>query len=303
MYSIIGYYATREEGMIALAEYNKNPYDIQNANLTLKEVYNKWSEMILPKLGTSLSKSLKVAYKHIQKLDNMRYKDIRSYHMQETIDSCGRGHSTQAQIKNLWYHLDKLAMELDIINKMYSQLTTSEPAEETHKLPFSEDEINILWEHVEDPWIDTILIMLYSGWRIQEFYTLKNELINLEERTMQGGIKTKSGKNRIVPIHSRIFPLVQARFNADSEFFLTDSDGNPMIDSIYRKHFTKALQKLGINHTPHETRHTFRSRLDSAGGNKRCIDLMMGHKSKDIGERVYTHKTVDELRETIELLK
>jgi len=28
----------------------------------------------------------------------------------------------------------------------------------------------------------------------------------------------------------------------------------------------------------------------------------MGHKSKDVGERVYTHKTIQELKDTIALL-
>ena len=32
-------------------------------------------------------------------------------------------------------------------------------------------------------------------------------------------------------------------------------------------------------------------------------DLLMGHKSKDVGERVYTHKTIEELRAAIMLLK
>ena len=36
---------------------------------------------------------------------------------------------------------------------------------------------------------------------------------------------------------------------------------------------------------------------------EKCMDLLMGHKSKDVGERIYTHKTLDELRETIKLLK
>jgi len=53
---------------------------------------------------------------------------------------------------------------------------------------------------------------------------------------------------------------------------------------------------------PHECRHTFRSQLDSAGANKVCIDLMMGHKSKGTSERVYTHKTIQELKENIELI-
>jgi integrase len=62
------------------------------------------------------------------------------------------------------------------------------------------------------------------------------------------------------------------------------------------------MNKLNMNHTPHECRHTFRSRLDSKGGNKVCIDLLMGHKSREVGERIYTHKTIDELKETVALL-
>ena len=63
------------------------------------------------------------------------------------------------------------------------------------------------------------------------------------------------------------------------------------------------MEKLQMNHTPHECRHTFRSKLDSAKANKKCIDLMMGHKSKDVGERTYTHKTLQELKDAIELIK
>ena len=43
--------------------------------------------------------------------------------------------------------------------------------------------------------------------------------------------------------------------------------------------------------------------LDNAGGNRKCIDLIMGHKSRDVGNRVYNHKTLDQLRETICLMK
>ena len=33
IYLTIGYYATRQEGLIALAEYNRNPYDIEQRTL------------------------------------------------------------------------------------------------------------------------------------------------------------------------------------------------------------------------------------------------------------------------------
>lgn len=41
IYEIIGYYPTREAGMIALAEYNRDPYDIQTAKITMEQLYQK----------------------------------------------------------------------------------------------------------------------------------------------------------------------------------------------------------------------------------------------------------------------
>ena len=301
IYLTIGYYASREEGMIALAEYNKNPYDIDKRNISLKELYQKWSETILPKLGKSLQSSLKSAYKHMNKLNELKYRDIRSFQMQDTIDNCGCGYSTQAAIKNLWGYLDRFAMEMDVIQKMYSVLTTSAPVTESNRTPFTEDEIKTLWEHAEEPWVDTVLIMLYSGWRIIEFLTLETANVDMDNQTMKGGVKTRNGKDRIVPIHPAVLKFIEARFNPTSKYLITDQ-GKPMSEEYYRDIFKDTLSRYGIKHTPHETRHTFRTRLDSAGANKKCIDLMMGHKSKDVGERVYTHKTLEELRTAIELI-
>lgn len=302
IYLVIGYYASREEGMIALAEYNKNPYDIDKRNISLNELYQKWSETVYPKLGKSLQGSLKSAYKHMKKLDELKYRDIRSFQMQDTIDNCGCGYSTQAAIKNLWGYLDRFAMEMDVIQKMYSVLTTSAPVAESSRTPFTEDEIKTLWNHVDEPWVDTILIMLYSGWRIIEFLTLETANVDMDNQTMKGGVKTRNGKDRIVPIHSAILKFIEVRFNPDSKYLITDQNGKPMSEDQYREIFKETLSKYGITHTPHETRHTFRTRLDSAGANKKCIDLMMGHKSKDVGERVYTHKTLEELKTAIELI-
>ena len=87
--------------------------------------------------------------------------------------------------------------------KRYSELLTSDPIPPTSRLPFTNDEIKTVWEHQSDPWVDTVLILLYSGWRISEFLNLKPKDIDLKEGTMKCGTKTKAGKNRIVPIHPK----------------------------------------------------------------------------------------------------
>ena len=120
----VDYAATREEANIILAKYNDNPWNIDRNRVTLADLYTRWLEIKGPKLGTSRLSSLKSAYKHCQKLYGMKYRQIKAYQMQETIDNCERSYATQAHIKVLWGHLDSFAFELDIIDKMYSQLTS-----------------------------------------------------------------------------------------------------------------------------------------------------------------------------------
>ncbi len=57
VYETIGYYETREDGLIALAQFNKDPYDIQQAKITLEELFSKWSERAFPKISQSLASS------------------------------------------------------------------------------------------------------------------------------------------------------------------------------------------------------------------------------------------------------
>ncbi len=301
IYDVIAYCKTREEGNIILAEYNKNPYDIDAAKITMQELFAKFKEKKYPKMSISLQHSLSSAYNHCKPLHSMKYREIKSFQMQDCIDGCGKSYSTQGAIKNLFGHLDRYALELDIIDKQYSVLTTAEPIPETTKKPFTEDEINRLWDMKSIEWVDSVLIFLYSGFRLSELLNMKIEDINLDNRTFVGGIKTRNGKNRIVPIHSKIFSIVQNKINSNN-VYLFELNGKKVTPSKYYEIWDKIMKQCGMKHTPHECRHTFRSRLDSAGANKRCIDLMMGHKSKEVGERIYTHKTIEELEEAIEKL-
>ncbi len=297
----IGYTTTREEGLILLAQYNKQPWDIDTNKITLQQLYDLWLEKRITKLGISNQKVLKAAYNHCKIFANMRYNTIKSYQMQDCIDSCGLSYATQNAIKNLWGHLDKFAMELDIITKCYSDLLISSPIPETKKQIFTDDEIALLWQNQFTPWVDSILFLLYTGFRISEMLDLKIDNIDMTAQTITGGTKTEAGKNRIVPIHSKILHIVQHRIEQSQNGYLFENNGKKLT-TYYRHFFNNIMSQFNMNHTVHECRHTFRSRLDSAGANKVCIDRMMGHKSTNTGERIYTHKTIEELKTNIELI-
>jgi len=301
IYQTLDYTKTREEGMIILAQYNKDPWDVEKKNMTLGELFELWLERKAVKLGRSNQASLKSAYQHCKGLVSFKYKDIKAYHMQDTIDHCGCGYSTQGTIKALWGHLDKFALELDVNARSYSSLIQSAPIPETKKTPFSDAEIQTMWSMQGMPWVDSVLFLLYTGFRISEMLGLRTDSVNLEAGTITGGTKTKAGKDRVVPIHSKIRHIVAARLEEGGNH-LFSHNGEQCSISTYRKFWADIMEVAKLEHTPHDCRHTFRSRLDSAGANKRCIDLMMGHKSQDVGERVYTHKTLKELKAAIELV-
>jgi len=167
VYETIGYFATREEAMIALAEYNKNPYDVDISKITMAELYEKWSERSFSKMTPASIKAHKMGFNKAISIHSMKYKEIKTYHMQEVVDSSG-GYSTQGKVKNLFNHLDKFALEFDVIAKCYSSLVTIESVPETTKKPFTDEEVDRLWEIKDQEWADSILVFLYSGFRISD---------------------------------------------------------------------------------------------------------------------------------------
>lgn len=298
----VGYAETEEQAYILLAQYNNNPWNVKRDKVTLVELYQQWSKVKLPKLGTSLQSSLKSAFRHCSKYYGLKYRSIRAYQMQDCIDNCGCGYSTQGAIKNLWGHLDRFAFELDIIDKMYSTITTAPPIPDTTRQPFTAEQIAALWEIQSDEWVNTVLIYLYTGFRLTELLNMKTEQVNTQDWSFQGGIKSASGKGRIVPVHTRIRPLVQSLVDQGNKYLFT-YQGRKISQTQYYTFWKEVMTKIEADKTPHEARHTFETMLDNAGGNRKCIDMLMGHKSKDVGNRVYNHKTIEQLRDTIELLK
>lgn len=109
-------------------------------------------------------------------------KDIT--HLQGVIDYCGMAHPTRASIKTLFNVLFKFAMKNDIIDKDYSKYVDVGQREgKINRTPFSKEEIDKLFQNVDKlDFIDTILIMIYTGLRVGELLDLKIKNIYLEER-------------------------------------------------------------------------------------------------------------------------
>jgi integrase len=130
--------------------------------------------------------------------------------------------------------------------------------------------------------------------------------VHLEERYMMGGLKTAAGKNRAVPIAEKIYPFIAGMYDTANEYLAMDPRDNKPIKSYdrFREHIWKKspiIQKLG-DHLPGDGRHTCASLLDSAKVQLKTVQLILGHRSANVTHRVYTHKTIAELVEAINLI-
>lgn len=124
---------------------------------------------------------------------------------------------------------------------------------------------------------------------------------------MIGGLKTEAGKNRIIPINKKIEPFIRRYYekNKDKGYLITNVFGRQMQYCNYRREkWDNIMEKLEFKevHRPHDCRHTFATLMDNANANKLSIKRIMGHSSPDITDKVYTHKTIEDLIEAIYLI-
>lgn len=186
-YIIIGYAATKTEGLQMLADYNRNPYDTKAAKMTFDEVYEEWSKKKFPTVSESNIKGYKASYKTCGILYNRVFKDLKLADLQQVIDTCGKNFPTLKKIKILFNQLYEFALKNDICNKDYStfveiaQYKDRNPNKHT-RTKFTKEEVAKVWTMKDDKYYQIILMLLYNGTRISEFLDLKKENVHLEEQ-------------------------------------------------------------------------------------------------------------------------
>lgn len=306
IYKTLGYYSTKKEAMIALAEYHQAPIDLTKKDITFAEVWDIWSPRHFEKFPSSL-RSLVAAYKKCASLHNMAMKDIRKAHLQAVMDSmAGMSLTSQKKVKTVFSNTFKYCLENDILSKDYSQFVEMSGAVKTDssKKYFTLEELKRVFDNLNfDPMTDTVLILLYTGMRIGELLNQKCDDIDLENRLIHvRGTKTENA-DRIVPIHREIVQILEKRIGG--KYLVSDERGKKLEYSEYvRKFYDPFKEHIGVSHTPHALRHTFVSLMDASGvsANSVVLKRIVGHANSNVSEH-YTHKSVDDLIEAIDKLR
>lgn len=325
------YFKTYNEAYEALVEYNKNPYDLNTSSITMTELYEKWSKEYLKTVATSNVRSIQSAWNYCSVLYEMRVADVRAKHLKKCIDGAsreGKGKiiqasvNTKSRIKSIFNLMFDYANENDLVEKNYARtfnvsdkiLKEVEEVKRGH-ISFTDKEMEILWKNVDKiPYVDVILIQCYSGWRPQELGLIELNRVDLNNWVFAGGMKTDAGMNRLVPIHSKIRPLIKKRYeeaiNINSKYLINCTDSQRKNDikmtyDKYRHRFRSIRDKLNLNpeHRAHDPRKQFITMAKRYNLDEYAIKYIAGHRISDITEKIYTDRTVQWLKDEMEKIE
>lgn len=302
---IIGYYEKRREAEQALALHRFDPALCNKTDITLSQLYDEWAVVHYPNISPSMATGYKAAYKFLRPWYHTKFRLLRTAHIQHTLDviAPNKSKSTLQKVRTLWGLLFKYALENDIVAKNYAQFVTLPKYEKVEKEIFPDTEIAIYQKHDDNPAAQILLMLIYSGMRIQELLNLTVFDVDLQKRTITGGLKTDSGKNRVIPISSKIYPYFVKWCDGCTGYIFT-RNGARITQGYYRKFMLYPLQdELGLpRRTPHAARHTCATMLARQGIAPLIIQQILGHSNYAFTADVYTHKDMDNLQNAIESL-
>ena len=307
-YINIGYYATETEAIEALFEYRKNPYTIEASVATFADVYEMWSKKKYPTVSKIAQYGYSASYNHSAPLHDMKMRDIRAKELEGIMMTLNGGHQLQTKLKTFWGQMFKYAMEHDIIQKDYSTFVKlRDKAPETKRDAIPKDVINQIWNEIDNgnETAEIAMIYIYTGLRATELLEALKENVDIENRIMIAGKKTDAGKDRRIPIHRAILPLIEKRMSVDGTTLITREFKGKRTSMPYQyflNHYWNILmEKLNVDYTVHYARHTCATLMREAGIEEDLRKLILGHKNDDITDR-YTHHPDSMLIEAIDKL-
>ncbi len=328
-YDFLGSFSEKIDAYKAILSYQENPYDLKN-DLTIKELYDAWLPKYIEdnKLDDNRRKAYDATFKYCEPVYNIKVVNFmpamiedqikNAYKTGEKGTEAGKKIAATAiikgNVKTLYNLLFDYAVFRRIVTENYARTFTTNLSKEVGLKsrvgrPYTKDELAILWSKCGDIFIDMTLVQCYSGWRPGEVITLSVNNIDLENRTYTGGIKTENGINRIVPIHSKVLPIIHKYYHEAINV------GRPMlfgrtekfhgsyryIENSFRNSLLKKEAELGIlGHVLHDGRHTFSTHAKEYGVDDYARKKFMGHSIKDLTDRVYTHMDIEWFRTEIE---
>jgi len=182
IYEFLGTFETQQEALNVLNDYIDNPYDINNLKITFKDVFCKFKKEKYPTLSEESIKGYETSYKKCKDLYDVKMKDIRLSHLQGVIDDSNNNYPMKSKLRVLLRQVSKYAYKNDIIRKDYSMYINIGPQNEVEeRKPFTKEHRQLLWDNIDVEWVSSILVLIYTGFRVNELLDIEIQNVHLDE--------------------------------------------------------------------------------------------------------------------------
>ena len=291
--------------------------------VTFQQLYEAW----LPthRAGKDTMNCYKAAYKYFAPVQLLPLADIEIDDLQECMDDCPHGKRTKQNMKALAGLMYKYALPRDMAKLNLAEYLKVDGDAAAHRESFTDLQVAQIKKACGIvPHAELIYIMIYLGFRPSEFLSLKKSDIFVKNGTyyVVGGAKTDAGKDRTVPISSKILPYVNSIIQNGNCIIDGENDYLvPLNDKVDRlKYFTNdifypTLEAVGIDnpmveisggktrhkYTPHSCRHTFATLMKRVPGADADKLALIGHTSTE-QLRDYQDVPLEDLRKIIDAL-
>lgn len=302
----LGTFAKRKDAEEALIKYNHDPYDLDRDTITLGQCW-EWMLEEKERKGVDLTKGgYRSITNHFKHLLNVPISSIKTPVLQAVVDECSKKlkYASLSFMKTYLGAAFNVAIKNDIVYKNYAKYIVLPKAEksEIHK-PFSIEDLAVLWANKDNLIVKLLLVYIYTGMRTIELYKMEVDNIDLKKRIMIGGVKTKAGKNRIIPIHDAIYNFVAELYSVAKFKKSTTLLEDERYPRIFRLACIRICKQLKITpHIPHDCRHTFVTLASESSMPEFELKKIIGHSQGNITGDIYTHTTVKRLLKAVNLL-
>ena len=303
---VLGTFITKKEAQIELLTYLDNP--MLFSGKTFKDIVDLWYCNYSNKISKGRLIIVNSLLKKLEVFNEIKIKDLKLHILQDFFDNFNFSSGTKTNLKSILNMIFEFALKNDFIdvNKVkFIELGKFQKV--VDRKIFTKNEIEILFNNLDSniksqKLVYVILILIYTGLRIGELLKLKiedidllNKTINIKESKTNAGVRT-------IPIPDKIVYLFEENIRMNKVYFLETSKNKQEKYTNILYNFNKLMGSLNMEHTIHDTRHTFATMLNNADVNSTSIIKLIGHSNFTTTENVYTHKDIEELRKAVNSL-
>lgn len=266
-------FAKRSDAIMALPSIWDDAPAREDLNLAqLWDLYSRSREY--DALSDSQRAKMRYAWARYADVSTRTISSLTVSDIEDVIDDQTESFYPAHDMKVLLSHLYEIAIKREIvtINKT-AHVDLPYPSPKAKREVWTDAEVAALWDdYAAHPFTGYILVMCYTGMRFGELSTIPLDRIYLDESYMVWGSKSDAGRDREIPIASRIAPVIRALAEGRSRKLLEMNK-----DNFYARYW-ETIDRLGLRHLPpHTCRHYFFSRLTAAGVQGGMIAEVGGH--------------------------